>query len=52
MCIRKFDIFCLSETFLDSSISDDDPRLAIDGYRIIRCDQPSNTKKVVYVFII
>jgi len=43
--VHKFDIFCLCETFLDSSIGDDDPRLAIDGYDLIRCDHPSNSKR-------
>ena len=43
--VHKFDIFCLSETFLDSSILNDDPRLAIDGYNLIHCDNPTDTKK-------
>ena len=30
---------------LDSSISDDDPGLALDGYNLLRCDHPSNTKQ-------
>ena len=29
--VQQFDIFCLSETFLDSLISSEDPRLAIEG---------------------
>ena len=29
--IYQFDIFCLTETFLDSSISSEDPRLVIEG---------------------
>ena len=45
LSVHKFDILCLSETFLDSSILDDDPRLAIDGYNLIRFDHPSNSKK-------
>ena len=45
LSVHKFDILCLSETFLDSSILDDDPRLAIDGYNLIRCDDPSNSRK-------
>ena len=32
-------------TFLDSSISDDDPRIALNGYNLLRCDHPSNSKK-------
>ena len=42
---HNFDIFCLSETFLDSSITDDDPRISIKGYSIHRCDHPSNSRR-------
>ena len=42
--IHQFDIFCLTETFLDSSISSEDPRLAIEGYKLFRCDHPSNLR--------
>ena len=43
--VYDFDIFCLSETFLDSSIADDDQRLKIDGYDLHRCDHPSNSRR-------
>ena len=43
--VHKFDIFCLSETFLDSSIQDDDQGLAIDGYSLCMCDHPSNSRR-------
>ena len=43
--VHNFDVFCVCESFLTSSISDDDPRLAIDGYELIRCDHPSDTKR-------
>ena len=43
--IHQFDIFCLTETFLDSSISSEDPRLAIEGYKLFRCDHPSNLRR-------
>ena len=36
---------CLSETFLDSSIPNDDHRINIAGYSLLRADHPSNTKK-------
>ena len=39
------DIACLSETFLDSSISIDDDNLQIPGYSSVRVDHPSNTKR-------
>ena len=43
--VNKFDIMCLSETFLDSSFLNDDPRLNLNGYSPIRADHPSDTKK-------
>ena len=39
------DIVCLSETFLDSSISIDDDNLQIPGYSSVRADHLSNTKR-------
>ena len=42
--IHQFDIFCLTETFLDSSISSEDPRLAIERYKRFRCDHRSNLR--------
>ena len=51
LSVHKLDILCLSETFLDFSILDDDPRLAIDGYNLIRCDHPSNSRKGGVCFI-
>ena len=41
--VRKFDIICLSETYLDYSI--DDENLEISGYYLIRSDHPSNIKR-------
>ena len=47
----KFDIICLSETFLDSSLSDDDPRLSLKGYSLIRADHPNDIKQGgVYIY--
>ena len=43
--IHQFDIFCLTETFLDSSILSKDPRLAIEGYKLFRCDHPPNLRR-------
>ena len=37
---HKFDIICLSETFLDSSILDNDSNLQIPGYNLMRSDHP------------
>ena len=49
--IHKFDIICISEIDLDSSIPSDDNNLEISGYTLVRSDHPSNKKKVVFVFI-
>ena len=43
--IHKFDIICLSETYLNSETSSDDDNLKIPGYNTIRDDHPSNTKR-------
>ena len=42
---RNYDIICLTETFLNSSILGDDNRIKIDGYNLIRSDHPSDSKK-------
>ena len=42
---NNFDIVCLSETFLNSSIPNDENRINIAGYSLLRADHPSNTKK-------
>ena len=39
---RNFDIICLSETFLDSSIDISDIRININGYSFLRADHPNN----------
>ena len=44
IAIHKFDIICLSETYLNSSPSFDDNNFAISGYNLIRSDHPSNNK--------
>ena len=45
VAIHKFDIICLSETYLDSSIPTNNDNLDIDGYNLLRSDHPSNTKR-------
>ena len=45
VAIHKFDIIYLSETYLDSSIPTNNDDLDIDGYNLLRSDQPSNTKR-------
>ena len=42
---HTYDIICLSETSLDSSVPYDDPRLNLSGYKLVRADNLSNNKK-------
>ena len=49
---QNFDIVCLSETFLNSSIQNDDNKLKIDGYNLIRSDHlATQNKKAKFLFI-
>ena len=50
--LHKFELICLSETYLDSSISTEEKSLIIDGYALLCADHPSNTKKVEFAYII
>ena len=43
--VLKFDIICISETYLDSTVPFDDGDLVVLGYNLIRSDHPSNTKR-------
>ena len=42
---HNFDIICLSETFLDSTVSQHDEDIMINGYSLLRVDHPSNSKR-------
>ena len=42
---HNFDIICLSETFLDSSSADDNPRLNLKDFTMIRVDNSDNCKR-------
>ena len=42
---HNLDIICLSETFLDSSYSNDDPKIQISVYSLLRADHPMNIKR-------
>ena len=42
---NKLEVICLSETYPDSSISNDDNNLEIPGYNLFRADHPFNTKR-------
>ena len=41
---QNFDIICLSETFLNSSLGREDVRLNIEGYNLIRSDETNGLK--------
>ena len=43
--LHSFDIICLSETYLDSSILSHNPNLEVQGYDLIRANHPSNVKR-------
>ena len=42
--VHKFDIICLSETYLNSETPSDDENLEIAGYNLVIEDHPSNSK--------
>ena len=48
---HNYDIICLSETFLNSSIQTNNDRISIDGFNLIRADHHSDLKKIEFVFI-
>ena len=41
----NFDIICLYETFLDSTIPQNDENINIKGYSLLRADHPGNSKR-------
>ena len=43
--IHKFDLICISESFLDSTFSTDDSALSLKGYKLIRSDHPQDVKR-------
>ena len=43
--IYKYDLICLSETFLDSSFLPGDERLNLNGYNLIRNDHAGDVKR-------
>ena len=42
---HNFDIICLSETFLDFTVSEHDENKMINGYSLLRADHPSNNNR-------
>ena len=51
LSVLRFDIFCISEPYLNSSTTKDDYSLRIPGYDLIRSDHPSNNKEEALRFI-
>ena len=45
IAIHKFDIICISETYLDSCTASNDSNLEISGYTLVCPDHPSNNKR-------
>ena len=43
--INQYDVICISETFLDSSVLLDDHNLSIQGYSLIWAGLPDNVKR-------
>ena len=43
--IHKFDIICLPETYLDSTVPFDDASLVFSGYNLVCSDHPSKNKR-------
>ena len=43
--IHHYDLICVSEAYLDSSISNDEKDISIKGYNLVKADHRSNTKR-------
>ena len=48
---HDYDVICLLETFLDSSISNKDEKINIKGYNLLQVDHQSNKKREGFVYI-
>ena len=42
--VHKFDLICLSETYLDSTVASDDANLEKTGFNLVGFDHPANIK--------
>ena len=42
---NKFGLVCLSETFSDSTTTNDDVNIQINGYSLLRADHPNKTRR-------
>ena len=45
LSVQRFNIFCIYETYFNSSITEYDDNLQIHGYNLIRSGHPSNSKR-------
>ena len=43
--VYKFDVICLSETYLDSTVASADENLEVTNCNLVRSDHPANTKR-------
>ena len=43
--VYKYDVICISDSFLDSTISDDDNIVIMEGYNLIGADHLDNIKR-------
>ena len=50
--VHRYDLICLSETWLDSTTSINSNDLSLKGYNLDRVDDPGNVKREGFVFII
>ena len=50
VAVCKFDRVCISETYLESSITSDDGNLETSGYNLIRSDNPFKVSVMVFCF--
>ena len=48
--VHQYGIICLSESYLDASVSSDNDTLNINIYKFVRADHPGNVKEVVCVY--
>ena len=48
--VHKYDIICLSETYLDSSTRPDDDNLEIEGYDIARAVEEASVSTIKNVY--
>ena len=45
IAVHKFDVTCLTETYLNSTVASDDKNLEVTGYNLVRSDHPANAKR-------